>query len=598
MLVNSNVNLKETFVSGVPSRSSPKCRIKHSSGGFHYSDTNSALYLSLDPNIKSETEFFGMLSSSAEETLCQLEMKIGEENLACMNIILQKVYKSEASQQKEYRKVFTHKVFGALDTSAGAVGFRSFSQPEDNVNPQENQTPFSSTCSLLGKPDFTDFSHFALLEVKIKNETNLGDQVLQRAVVWMRVHAFIGRMYVFSVLASKPKPTFRVLFSQRSHEENGISSYLYQCSSARQFLAAWYAISMKPASFFLVAGGGPLMACLGRLKVHPRLVRSRFLKKSRSSVFSIVLPKLVNGNIQVDMFDSQLAIKVFSESTRNDFYRETSALQRLFLDETDKLTPYAITAFEWSESCKVIAYDLCFGADIILREILGVARAISDKELSDPAEKLYRKKSKKSMKSMGDWAGAIVMRHGKVKVERNNLSWTISPLTLANELLAVEADDRYLLSVERDMQLWLEHMRAKNVAHCDMRPDNVVFFDNPPRWCLIDFGMARLDGQPLRVTWSMDSSQCLNLPLCVVKNPGEIVVGETVTLPYPTIADSAMLFNACVSYARRGRGFLSFFMQTRQSNKRKADDSSEVNHRETKIKKTKKQLIKDGNFIK
>ena len=209
---------------------------------------------------------------------------------------------------------------------------------------------------------------------------------------------------------------------------------------------------------------------------------------------------------------------------------------------------------------------ICVNARDTLKGIIGKPREIVVEELQDSQEKLYRKISKRSL---GEWAGAIVMRHGKVSIQKfpSGSLWAVTPITLASELIAAGADGPYLLSVERDMQLWFEHMREKNVSHCDMRPDNVVFFDDPPRWCIIDFGMARLHGEKLTVKWCRESSQSLNLPLSVVGDPEKIVVGETASLTYPNSADSAMLFNSCVSYARRqtsdesrGQGFLSKFI--------------------------------------
>jgi hypothetical protein len=68
-------------------------------------------------------------------------------------------------------------------------------------------------------------------------------------------------------------------------------------------------------------------------------------------VYSVALPQSENG-LHVHMHKFELAIKVFCDSTREDFKREVAALTALFgnSDDDGKVAAYAFQAFEWQNA--------------------------------------------------------------------------------------------------------------------------------------------------------------------------------------------------------------------------------------------------------
>jgi hypothetical protein len=419
------------------------------------------------------------------------------------------------------------------------------------------------------------------MEVKPGGDENLdalGDQAIRRGVVWMRAHAYIKRLFVF--MAFNPKNSsrpavFRVLTIERTLGQHAIPSTVsrvFSFESSMSFAAGWYMLAQKPMDFFLMEGGATLMICLGELGVHPRLVRSRFLAQSRSLVFSVALPTKGAQSPIVKMHEFDLAIKVFDGKTKEDFGREVAALERLFVTESKPLViPYAFLALEWADGdCKIT--QLCTGGQDQVNRLLEAAKQIHKTEILSQGDHVQQWTGNSEK-----WAGAIIMRHGLVTKKLADQApkvWTLTPVTLANEL-AARSDGRRLGQLRGDIRLWLEHMRQQKVKHCDMRTANVVFFPNGESkvdtskhdqgelatqgsWSVIDFGMARLDNEKLAVVWSSESAMCLHLPLSVLggRNLEAIEPKAILQLDYPLSADADMFFGACIS---RGNGLLSSY---------------------------------------
>ena len=187
------------------------------------------------------------------------------------------------------------------------------------------------------------------------------------------------------------------------------------------------------------------------------------------------------------------------------------------------------------------------------------------------------------------------MKHGMMLKSNHEQIWTLTPVTLANDLAA--RNSLRLRRVYSDIDSWLVALGNKNITHCDIRPTNVVFFENTMEplvatfanltvsksssspaavssssqgldlkhnpegcWCLIDFGMARVDNEKLTLSWSGQTAACLYMPWNVHPANAQRQIpdaNQLVELAYPVSADREMFFNSCISFAC-GNGGLWF----------------------------------------
>jgi hypothetical protein len=565
--------------------SSPLSRSKGMAAGhFLFSEQSSANFLGLDPQVKDQQALFAELKLDYDTQRLELEtFMVADSSLAMKEAadLLRFKHKDEKAQQRAFDQVLAP--FGAVNTSAGLVGYRSFAEPTETS--QKMSATSSTTCHLKGKPDETSQSVFAMVEMKVGGEqmTDLGNQALQRAVVWMRMHAFIKRLFVFLAFVSgKGTPTFQALVVTRT-QHNGIvkmTSVVYSLDTAEVFLVAWKEVSAKPLEYFLMIGGGSLMACLGQLGIPPRLTRTRFLAQSRSTVYSVALPQSDNG-LHVHMHKFELAIKVFCDSTREDFKREVAALTALFgnSDDDGKVAAYAFQAFEWQNAGPAKETPLFAGGGEALQDLLKSAKTICQAETKGKGGESPDGRWLFECPSGEDgWGAAIVMKHGLVTKEQRGDQWYVTSVSLATALAGAGHDDERLLCLHSDMHKWFQLMANKGVTHRDMRPSNVVYFDDDSdagdggdaksspadtqpsgRWGIIDWGMARVAGDRVDGvesselhTWSAKGAQSWHMPLGAIpqRDLAQVQDGTASALNYTSECDREMFFNACLSFAR------------------------------------------------
>jgi hypothetical protein len=398
----------------------------------------------------------------------------------------------------------------ALDTSCIQDGVRypSFS---DTQHAEDGKSWFPNSAK------FDLWAQWFAGALEMKDAVNISDtagkplantyatllQALQRVSVLMRMHGWLKRGVAFAVT---PNASYMVIAYREGTQNKRLSVQQVETSDVPRLFHLASLHARQNPDWFITNSGKVLVNCLKTMDINPMFTRTVVFAESQSEVYSVTLPRGDQERVQL-VVDSERDSAHFLVKVIN---AEEDAKREIKFTKMAK-PEHVLYVFEQSDTKTANEYVLtsvCDEVDTTTQEgneadanspiqLTAKAKTTHDghvsachAKFSDP--KLFVPPYLKNLPCTG---GALVMMKGFMmsKDEDGNYSCPI---------------DTTLSTLSGDIERCLHKYHNADVVHADVRPSNIVYFEQLQRYVLIDLGLsARVSTEANYHCLEEDSSQ-------------------------------------------------------------------------------------------